>query len=213
MTSVDIERRMLTVLPDGYDATQMQPQQPTNTYVDYHGSSIGTSARPFLMPKNVAAGDSSKHNFASAKLDTLTYLKSIRIIQASIAGQIMNRIAAAFLREFRLTHQETVPIPEGAINNATWFWDGPAVADQYQQARANAIALESGAMSFADLYASQGADWRSAFTAQAQCLGITFEEYQQLRLRKLFPESAGTNEKAAPAKASSFTDLQRRASA
>ena len=61
MDRFELERGMVTVLPDGYKLGQVQAVQPTTTYSEFKKEILNEIARCFNMPFNIAAGNSSSY--------------------------------------------------------------------------------------------------------------------------------------------------------
>ncbi|MGE3807693.1 MAG: phage portal protein, partial [Gemmataceae bacterium] len=80
--SLEIEQRMLTTLPAGWDVSQLRAEQPATAYAEFKSEILNEIARCLNMPFNVAAANSSGYNYASGRLDHQTYFKSIRVEQA-----------------------------------------------------------------------------------------------------------------------------------
>jgi len=68
MTTIDLERRMMTALPAGYKAGQMRAEHPATTYNMFKRALICEMGRCLLLPYGIAAADSSDYNFASGRL-------------------------------------------------------------------------------------------------------------------------------------------------
>jgi len=75
--SFPVDRGLMTVLPDKYDLTQLDPKQPVSMYDAFVMSLVQEAARPMLVPKMHAVGSSGDFNMASANLDRQTYRQSI----------------------------------------------------------------------------------------------------------------------------------------
>src|SRR5262249_6749474 len=76
---VELERGMMMTLPDGYEATQLRPEHPTAEHKTFKREILKECGRPVSMPVNVVTGDSSDHNFSSAKLDHYGYRQALRV--------------------------------------------------------------------------------------------------------------------------------------
>ena len=76
MDVVELEKRMATVLPDGWRLGQIEAQQPATTYAEFKREILNEIARCLNLPYNIAACNSSGYNYASGRLDHQTYYKS-----------------------------------------------------------------------------------------------------------------------------------------
>ncbi len=102
MDRIELERNMLLTMPGGWKMGQVEPQQPATTYAEFKKEILNEIARCLNMPFNIAAGNSSGYNYASGRLDHQTYYKSIRVDQAFMANQVLDRILRVWLWEYAL---------------------------------------------------------------------------------------------------------------
>ncbi len=158
MDVVELEKRMATVLPDGWRLGQVEAQQPTTTYAEFKREILNEIARCLNLPYNIAACNSSGYNYASGRLDHQTYYKSIRVEQAHLAEAVLDRIFAVWLEEAR--YDQTLAIPKDMpIVPHQWFFDGTEHVDPAKEANAQARRLASNTTTLAAEYARQGKDW------------------------------------------------------
>jgi lambda family phage portal protein len=170
MDTVDLERRMATVLPGGWKLGQVAAEQPATTYSEFKKEILNEIARCLNMPFNVAAGNSSGYNYASGRLDHQTYFKSIRVEQAAIEITVLDRLLAAWLREAVLI-EGFLPQSLRSLNAATphrWFWDGQEHVDPAKEASAQATRLANNTTTLADEYARKGQDWEVQLRQRAK---------------------------------------------
>lgn len=66
---MELERRMATVLPDGWKLSQVHAEQPATTYSEFNKEILNEISRCLLTPYNVAACNSPAYNYASGRLD------------------------------------------------------------------------------------------------------------------------------------------------
>lgn len=145
------------VLPAGYRASQMQPQQPTNNYVTFRDAKIAEAARVFSMPFNVAAGNSSSYNYASGRLDHQVYHKAIQIERTSIEEEILLPLYQAWERRDATLHLQDYKGVEDAL--PTIMWDGFEHVDPVKEANAQQTRLASGTTTLAEECAREGKDY------------------------------------------------------
>jgi capsid protein len=187
MDLVELERGMLMTMPGGWKMGQLKAEQPTTTYGEFKREILKEIARCLNMPYNVAAGDSSNHNYASGRLDHQTYFKSIRVEQRQLETTVLDRILAAWLDEAALI-PGVLPDgigPTGSLRHQ-WFWDGHEHVDPAKEARAQAIRLNSLTTTLADEYAKRGLDWETQLRQRAA-------EQQLLRELGLSPDTQPSN--------------------
>jgi len=191
MDVVELERRMATTLPDGWRLGQVKSEQPSTQFCEFRREILGEIGRCLLVPVNVLIGDSSKHNYASGRLDHQTYFKQLRIEQADLGCRILDPIFATWMAEARLviplfaTIVTDGPQWEEATGH-TYFWDGQELMDPAKETRAQATKLASMTTTLADEYARQGKDWEAALRQIAKEralmneLGLVLKEPQPI---------------------------------
>ncbi|HUU94581.1 MAG TPA: phage portal protein [Phycisphaerae bacterium] len=158
MDVVALEKRMATVLPDGWRLGQVEAHQPTTTYSEFKREILNEIARCLNLPYNIAACNSSGYNYASGRLDHQTYYKSIRVEQAHLGEVVLDRILGAWLYEAARTEALAVLRGLRAIPHQ-WFYDGTEHVDPLKEANAQATRLQSNTTTLAIEYARQGRDW------------------------------------------------------
>ena len=158
MDVVELEKRMATVLPDGWRLGQIEAQQPATGYAEFKREILNEIARCLNLPYNIAACNSSGYNYASGRLDHQTYYKSIRVEQAHLAEAVLDRIFAVWIDEAMLTSELAVLRSVRGVPHQ-WFFDGTEHVDPAKEANAQAIRLASNTTTLAAEYARQGKDW------------------------------------------------------
>ncbi len=171
MDIVELEKRMATVLPDGWKLGQIKAEQPGTTYGEFKRELLNEIARCLNMPFNIAAGNSSGYNYASGRLDHQTYFKSIRVEQADCNRVVLDPLFSAWLREARLLRDfaflRGIDSRPGGLPHQ-WFWDGNEHVDPAKEASAQATRLASNTTTLAMEYARQGRDWETELRQRAK---------------------------------------------
>jgi len=167
MDVVELEKRMATVLPDGWKLGQIKAEQPGTTYSEFKREILNEIARCLNLPFNVAAGNSSGYNYASGRLDHQVYFKSIRIEQAHLDAVVCDRILDAWLAEAMLLSDFAFLRGLGDLPHQ-WFWDGQEHADPAKEASAQEKRLKNHTTTLADEYAKQGKDWEVQLRQRAK---------------------------------------------
>ena len=174
MDVVELEKRMATVLPDGWKLGQIKAEQPGTTYAEFKREILGEIARCLLVPINVVTGDSSKHNYASGRLDHQTYFKSIRVEQSHLNETVCDRILSAWMGEAMLLSEFSFLRGLGDLPHQ-WFWDGTEHVDPAKEATAQERRLKNNTTTLADEYAKQGKDWETQLRQRAKEKKLTVE--------------------------------------
>ncbi|MGI6273717.1 MAG: phage portal protein, partial [Anaerohalosphaeraceae bacterium] len=167
MDVVELEKRMATVLPDGWKLGQIKAEQPATSYSEFKREILNEIARCLNLPYNIAACNSSGYNYASGRLDHQTYNRSIRVEQADMAAAVLDKILAAWVYEAMLSTEF------GALRTLSelphqWFFDGSEHVDPAKEANAQATRLKSNTTTLAAEYARQGKDWESELQQRAK---------------------------------------------
>lgn len=172
MDTLDVEQRMLTVMPRGWKLSQLKAEHPGTTYPAFKREMIASAARPWSMPYNIAACDSSSYNYSSGRLDHKTYYKAINVDRSSGELTVIDRLFVAYHAEASL--RGIVPVEAGAIESWdwAWFWDGDEHVDPVKEANAQKIRLEIGTTTYAEEFAREGKDYETQFVQQAREQGM-----------------------------------------
>ena len=202
MDVVELEKRMATVLPDGWRLGQIEAQQPATSYAEFKHEILNEIARCLNLPYNIAACNSSGYNYASGRLDHQTYYKSIRVEQAHLATAVLDKIFDAWLEEASLV-ESLLPTARYAATSGSveggsrsrritptgrwwqWFFDGTEHVDPAKEATAQAKRLAAHTTTLAAEYAKQGKDWET-------------ELHQRAKEKQLMAELGLTESEAAP---------------
>lgn len=195
MDTIELERRMATILPEGWKLGQARAEQPTTTYGDFKAEILNEIARCLSVPFNVAAGNSSKYNYASGRLDHQTYFKSIDVERSRIVRSMLNRIFSAWIDEAVLI-EGLLPQPFRMKRRVphVWFWDGQEHVDPVKEADAQETRLRSNTTTLSRECARSGMDWeevleqRSKERKRAKALGL--DEVVDAQSRAMVPARA-----------------------
>lgn len=160
MDVIELEKRMATVLPDGWKLGQIKAEQPSTGYAEFKREILNEIARCLNLPYNIAACNSSGYNYASGRLDHQTYYKSIRVEQHSLATIVLDKIFLTWLAEARLVLGIASQLPNDFVPHQ-WFFDGTEHVDPAKEANAQKIRLTSNTTTLAAEYARQGKDWET----------------------------------------------------
>ncbi|MDR0608754.1 MAG: phage portal protein, partial [Planctomycetaceae bacterium] len=81
-------------------STQIHAEQPTTSYSEFKRELLSEIGRCLQVPVNILLGDSSKHNYASGRLDHQTFFKSIKVEQTHCEQIVLNKIFCNISVEF-----------------------------------------------------------------------------------------------------------------
>lgn len=197
-TTEQVEHGMMTALPRGWDAYQLQSNNPNATYESYHKSIINEQARCKNMPYNKAACDSSSYNYASGRLDHQTYYAALDVDREDCNDSVLEPLFKvwfdAAIRRFRWLGGEPEAVGRQARSH-TWDWPKHRVADVKVEADANETKLKSGQIFPHRLAADSGYDLDDEIAQAATSFGVSEDEVRTRLFDVLLPE-----EKQPPAK-------------
>lgn len=186
MDKVELERRMATVLPEGWEVGQVKAEQPTTAYPEFVKQKLCEIARCFCMPFGIAFGNSEGYNYASGRLDNQGFQKKIRNEQADLGLSVLNPILRAWVQEASLIEGYLPqPMRTRMALPHEWFFDGVEHVDPVKEANAQQIRLHSHTTTLATEYARQGKDWES-------------ELHQRAKEKQLMTELGLTDENLTP---------------
>ena len=188
LSTLPIEKAMMTALPRGYDAFQPKAEQPSATYAEFTREQSGEQARPLNMPNNIARADSSGYSFSGGKLDHLTYFVSVDVEEQDIEDDVLDPLFEVWFAEAVLRFGWGVPADPPP--NHGWDWPEKPVIDEKKHADANKIDLSTGLASLRRLYAKKGLDFEEELPDMAEDYGITADEMRAALFKAHFGDGA-----------------------
>ncbi len=203
LSTLDIQKRMMTAMPAGWDATQMKAEHPNASYEAFHKAQINEQARAKSMPYNKAACDSSSYNYASGRLDHQTYYGALDVDREDGNDLALDRLFPLWFNEAVRAFSWLGGNPDALSPYASlhsWDWPKHQVADIQAEAAANDKNLRNGSLSLTRLYAENGEDFEDELPVIAndyfggdQESGMTQDERNQ-EMRKIVRNSIFNNQ-------------------
>ena len=194
MSSLDIKKRMMTALPDGWDVMQMKAEHPSATYEAFHDQLINEQARPANMPKNKAKCDSSQYNYASGRLDHQTYYAALDVERCDADDLVLDPLFSLWF-DLAIANYGWLGGNPDAVSSAAkahlWDWPKHRVADVEAEANAIETRLKSGQIGLHQMYSDAGLDLEDEIPAMAATFGITEDEMRKRLLDVILPPSGG----------------------
>lgn len=191
MSTLDVQKRMITALPAGFDAFQPRAEQPTAGYAEFTKSQVNEQARPLSMPYNKAACDSSSYNYASGRLDHQTYYGHLDVDREDCGDCVLDPMFSAWFDQAVLVYGWLGGDPE-AINDRAkahlWDWPKHPVADIGTEADASDKKLKNGTASIASEHIAAGLDPEDELEATAKAHGVTVEQQRQINMLLNLPQ-------------------------
>jgi capsid protein len=190
-STLDIQKRMMTALPNNSEPFQMKGEHPNATYEAFHKLLINEQARPKSMPYNKAACDSSSYNYASGRLDHQTYYAALDVDREDCNDTVLDPLFDAWFDYAIIAFGWLGGDPEAvsaAARAHLWDWPKHRVADVKQEADANDKQLKNATKSLAGIYTEGGQDYEDEVIKQATSNGITPEQQKQINLLLNVPQ-------------------------
>lgn len=158
----EIERNMMTVLPNGATPTQLKPEQPTATHEAFVASYIQEIAAGIGPTYNIASGNSSGYNFASGRLDHLLFFRDITVEREDLDSIVLSRIIRAWFEEAQRV-SGLLPQQARARDFSLSYevmYDAIGSVDEAKAAAAQERRLANKMSNLKIEYAREGRDWR-----------------------------------------------------
>jgi lambda family phage portal protein len=180
---ISLEKRMATVMPDGWKLGQIRAEQPATSYAEFKRELLSEIGRCVQVPVNILLGDSSKHNYASGRLDHQTFFKSIKVEQTHCEQIVLNKIFDIWYREairiglFRCKKSKINNRNDKVVSPVSrcWFWDGMEHVDPIKEAKAAASRIDSRVSNLAIECAKVGLDWEDVLKQAAREKNLMLE--------------------------------------
>lgn len=153
------ERRVVPMLPPGWEAQWPNATQPAAQYPDFRGERMREFGRPVGMPLMLIRLDSSKHNYSSARFDSQVYDRAVEGLQYWISGSensygTLNRLLDEIAREARFSVPELRNKPPKVVYE--WTWPKRPHVDPAKEASGYQIGLQTGTTTEIDVLSSMG---------------------------------------------------------
>ena len=159
METVEVQKRMLLTLPEGWDISQLKAEQPTSTYGDFKKEILDEACRCILVPSNVMRGDSSNYNYASGRLDGQWFVRAIEIRRETIEQCWLNDFVELWLDEQEITTPNLRRLRKEM--DIELYWDGEFHVDPTKEAQAQAQRLLNKTTTLKIECAKEGLDYRA----------------------------------------------------
>jgi capsid protein len=178
-SSREINKRMITALPLGFDATQLEAKHPNSTYDSFCDQLLNEQGRPLHMPLNKFKCNSAAYNYASGRLDHQTYYAALDTERDDCVDLVLDPFFEAWfasaVRRFGWLGGDPDIIGDGARAHL-WDWPKHRIADRESEANATAKELTSGAKFITQVAAENGYDLADEVTSAAIFFGVSEDE-------------------------------------
>jgi lambda family phage portal protein len=174
--SMEIEKRSMVTLPEGWSVSQLKAEQPTSTYSMFKKEIINEIARCLQLPFNVAALDSSGYNYSSGRMDWQVFAQTIRVQRDELEQTMLDKLFRAWCDEAVLVGG-IIPsgMPPISEWKWSWAWDGREHVDPIKEANAAESRLRTHTTTLAAEYSRQGKSWEVELRQRAAELALMRE--------------------------------------
>lgn len=178
LSGTDLDEGMIWAAPEGYDVTQMKPEQPAATYDAYTLRKLAEACHAVCIPYSIATGDFSNESYAGGRMARQVYHSSLNVQRAHLNSSILNKIFGAWLSE-----AVRVPglLPAGLSGLAAniphaWYYDPWEHIDETKAATAITANLGNFTTTLAIECAKRKLDWRKVVKQRAKEINMQKKE-------------------------------------
>ena len=195
-SSIELQKRMMTALPMGWDAGQMKSEHPNAQYQEFLRTQINEMARPKSIPYNLAACDSSSYNYASGRLDHQTYFTALNIEREDCNDLVLDVLFARWW-EMAVAVYGWSADPLDPPDHL-WDWPQHPVADIKNEAQSIDTRLRNGSICPSEVASQSGADFEDRIAIMATDYGVSVEEMRAILLKATFTQAMQADPVADP---------------
>jgi hypothetical protein len=181
----EYEPRTIKTLPPGVKLAGLPQGMSSSEQTKLVRLFAATCALTVNMPANIALGDSSDSNMASAQVDVQPWANKIAIDRFDMEPMFRKAFkewySLATLKEGVFKQRSTLSRSyPGMFPHIYVYPDIHSHPDPMKRASARAMDLASGSTTLNRIYSQLGTNARRELVREAELLGITLEEYQKI---------------------------------
>jgi len=169
------EPGMVPTLPPGTKLAGVPTGTPSLEKIQFITLLISAAARCVQMPKNIAMGDSSGHNMATASIDIQPWEDRVKIDRTDFRP-VINKVVKLWFDRAVLITGYLPPQARTNLNYEIAHDKTFAHPDPQKRANARAIDLKSGSTTIHRIYSDMALNSRRELDREARTLGITRDE-------------------------------------
>lgn len=157
MDTIELVRGMLLTVPAGAKATQFKPEQPTATHEQYVNVKLREAGRSLNVPFGKMAGDHSRYNYSSGRLDDGNYWSDRAVERQEFEVEAFDPILHKFFDFARFVIPGLVRY-EGKWWQLAhcWHYDARLSIDPVKDATGDELNLTNGSDTLAAIAARDG---------------------------------------------------------
>jgi lambda family phage portal protein len=156
-TTIDIVRAMLMTLPPGADIKQFEAKHPSTQYEMFVNAKLRECGRALNIPFGKVAGDHSRYNYSSGRLDDAPYWSDREIERQAMEAKFFNPFFYRWIDFARLA------LPALAIYRGkpwelkhSWHYDARPTSDPVKDATGDELNLTNATDTLAGIAARDG---------------------------------------------------------
>lgn len=167
--TIDVVRGMLLTLPSGVKANPFEPKHPTTTYEMFLNAKLREAGRMLNVPFGKMAGDHSKYNYSSGRLDDAAYWTDREIERQELEAKVFDRVFWKFcdFARFALPALAAYRGQFWQIKH-TWHYDARPTSDPVKDATGDELNLTNGSDTLAAIAARDGTTEDALIAARAE---------------------------------------------
>lgn len=157
MDTIELVRGMLLTLPPGAKATQFKPEQPTTNYEMFVNAKLREIGRCLNVPFGKMAGDHSKYNYSSGRMDDAPYWHDREIERQDLEARVFDPVFWKWcdLARFSIPQLAAFQGQFWSLRHA-WHYDARPISDPEKDASADELNLANAADTLAAIAARDG---------------------------------------------------------
>lgn len=165
----DLVRGMLLTLPPGTKANQFKPEQPTTNYEMFVSAKLREIGRCINMPFGKVAGDHSRYNYSSARMDDAPYWSDRDIHRQGLEAKVFDPVLYKWF-EFAKFAIPALLRYDGGWWQVKHAWQYPArpVSDPVKDATGDELNLTNGTDDLESIAAREGTTAAALLDARAR---------------------------------------------
>jgi capsid protein len=154
---IEMVRGMLLTLPPNVTATQFKPEQPTTNYEMFVNAKLRECGRCLNVPFGKMAGDHSRYNYSSGRLDDAGYWRDRDVERGALEARVFNRFLNRWLDFAKLVIPGLFAY-EGQWwqLRRTWQYDAKPTSDPVKDASGDEINLTNASDTLTAIAARDG---------------------------------------------------------